>query len=41
MSNLLSHMPGLGSYDRDAEHFAEMLNNRINLDLEDKALERV
>ena len=41
MSNLPSHLPGLGSYDRDAEHLAEMLNNRIGLDLEDQAVERV
>ena len=34
-------MPGLASYDRDDEREAEMLNNRIDMDLEDQALERV
>ena len=41
MSNLPRSLPGLASYDRDDEREAEMLNNRIDVDLEDQALERV
>ena len=41
MINLPCYLPGLGSYDRDDEREAEMLNNRIDVDLEDQALVRV
>ena len=41
MSNLPRYLPGLALYDRDDEREAEMLNNRIDVDLEDQALERV
>ena len=41
MINLPCYLPGLASYDRDDEHEAELLNNRIDVDLEDQALERV
>ena len=41
MSNFPRYLPGLALCDRDDERKAEMLNNRIDVDLEDQALERV
>ena len=41
MSNLPCNLLGLASLDKDDERKAEMLHNRINMDLEDQALERV
>ena len=41
MSSLPHYLPGLASYDRDDEREAEMLNSRIDVDLEDQALVRV
>ena len=41
MSNMPRYLPELASYDRDDEREAEMLNNRIDVDLENQALERV